>query len=202
MAEAASDSRDLAVLRTSARFGAFAQVFTLRDEVVQLRQRHWLQSLQLDVPVEHLPRERTVVSSIGILGAFIALCGLGTLVLVACFAQGADKWPAMTCMGVVAACGAIAAIWQTRTTVILKNQVLGLVIFCRRRQLPAVEQFLQTAHEAKLRIISRRLALVSSVVQIEEMFRRLSFYLDSRIISSAEFEALNQQLVQTKLTAS
>lgn len=197
------DRKLIASVRTTANCGMFTQHLELRDETVHLVQRKGMQSLTIDLPVEHLARERAVVRHVGLLGALIAVLAIVPALLVATFG-GPDALTAAIAgtLAALSLAGVAYAVWDTKSIVLTRNQLADLVVLCRQTQVESVLQFLESAHEAKLRLIGRRILNITTLSQLEDMHKRLSMYLDARILSLAEFETLTKQVDDRRMRVS
>ncbi len=172
--------------------------FELTPETIRIVERVWFRRHEIEIGIEGVPNQKMVMTRFS-----VAAAAAGALILagaVALFAvHPGERW-LIALLGAALFAGSVAVLINSiRSWAVARSQIANLVIPFRGRERADMESFLTQVHEAKLRLISRRIKTVGSIIQVEEMYKRLSWYVDNRILTQQEFERFNELLTARRI---
>jgi hypothetical protein len=183
-------------------FGLQTTEYRILQETVQIMQRSLFKMAAFQVPLESIRRESVTIRTFSKLALAAFLVPFVVAMIV--FASGHND-PGPTAVSIfylaLSVPGLIAFFLSRKETVLLVAEGVQMPFFRTRKTAEAIRRFLAAIHRAKLQVIERKIKNVSSMVQIEDMFRRLTFYVDKRIISHSEMEEFTAILNDAKLQA-
>ncbi len=178
--------------------------FELTPETIRIVERVWFRRHEIELGIEGVPNQKMVVTRFSALA--LALSALIAIAMVGmCFVAGiapGGRAAIEAALAVLLVCGVALTVNSIRSWALLRSQIANLVIPFRSRERKDMESFLTQVHEAKMRLISRRIKTVGSIIQVEEMYKRLSWYVDNRILTQQEFERFNEILNARRISVS
>ncbi len=166
--------------------------FTLTHETVRVRERRYLKSASYELPVDHLPAEHLIQTffSRGAIACAVIPLGFALVILMTLGLEGAqDAWSIAAVCALCALPGIAYFIMKLERLLIMHGDGCHLVMPFLHRQSAEIAIFLDDMYQAKLRLISRRIAIISGTQMADDMYRRLSYLLDKRIIRQRDYEA-------------
>jgi hypothetical protein len=191
-----------AVLTIHRWFGLQRTEYRLLPETIQIIQRSPFKLAECQVPLETIRRESVTVRTFSkiALAAFLIPFLFALIVFASAPYDLAQRTVSLFYVG-LSIPGLIAFFLSRKETILLFADGVQMPFLSSRQTVQWIKPFLAAIHEAKLQVIERKIKNVSSMVQIEDMFQRLSFYVDRRIISHSEMEEFTGILNEARLQA-
>jgi hypothetical protein len=183
--------------------GLVGSEYRLLQESVRVTERGIVKFIDYHLPIETIRRDPVTVRTFSkvALAAFLGPLAVALFILAALPHKEPDLWTATAVWAGLSIAGLVAFFISFRNATVLLGEGVQVGFVPRRRTAGRIRQFIEEIHRAKLRLIERRIRNLSTILQVEEMFRRLSFYVDKRIISQSEMEDFTSALNEIKLQA-
>ncbi len=170
-----------------------------------MHDRRWFKINDYELPLDSIPTEYVLNSFFSTGGLVLFAVPMAFAVLLLCAIPKNDSNDAIKVAGLFAALsipGIVYSIIKLEKFLIFHGNGCRLVIPYSKTDKEKIHQLLDDLHQTKIRLITRRIKMISTHQMADDMHRRLNYYLDNRIIRIDDYEGLVPFVNDAKIKAS